>query len=638
MKTINGWSGNSKEEEGSNETHLHQEELFHQLKKELSQKEEELKNMSESLERQIMHQANHDYLTGLPNRKLLKESMEKLMESDEKNPDEFAVLSINLDRFKHTNDTLGHGVGDALLQEAATRLQQLEHEHSHSFVFRVGGDEFILLFQAQNVLERVKELAKDVMDSLKKPFHINNHELFITACVGVSLYPNDGESVDMLLKHADVALSRAKELGKNYLEIYTPSISVQSYQEYTLERDMHKAIKEEQFEVYFQAKVLASSYKIVGAEALIRWNHPIWGMISPVEFIPLAEEYGMINEIGDYVMEKVLKQLSTWKRQALPLVPISINVAPQRFLRKNYSNMVKRIIEHYEVSPSLLELEITESTFLQQSEDVLKMVQDLREFGVKVALDDFGTGYSSMTRLTELDIDVLKVDKSFVKDVEVNRKNAVILESLIVIAKELKMELVVEGVETIGQLQFMKEKNCDIIQGFIFSRPVPVSEFTELLEIGSLEPKSLEEKKSLEDQRQYFRMELPQPIRGDITIRKIKDKEVSLGRTGIVIDNIGPGGLRFLSHIQFPVREDVILSIEFKLLGEHKSLNGRIFWKTDVKECFFGYGLAFLLDDKERAEVTKLLNHTAIHLSGNKILPDSQVLDEPVEAFLNRMK
>lgn len=167
---------------------------------------------------------------------------------------------------------------------------------------------------------------------------------------------------------------------------------------------------------------------------------------------------------------------------------------------------------------------------------------------------------------------------------------------------------------------------------------MPVSEFTELLEIGSLEPKSLEEKKSLEDQRQYFRMELPQPIRGDITIRKIKDKEVSLGRTGIVIDNIGPGGLRFLSHIQFPVREDVILSIEFKLLGEHKSLNGRIFWKTDVKECFFGYGLAFLLDDKERAEVTKLLNHTAIHLSGNKILPDSQVLDEPVEAFLNRMK
>lgn len=583
----------------------------------------------------VNHLANHDYLTELPNRRMLRDAMQELVENFEETRREFVVFYIDLDRFKYINDTLGHAVGDALLQAVAERLR-LYKSQGH-FVSRVGGDEFILLFQGRNLLAKVKDIASDLMRNIKEPYNIGEYELYLTACVGVSVFPLDGKTEETLLKNADVALYRAKELGKNYFEIYTPSISVKTYQQFTLERDMHKAIKEEQFEVYFQPKVDATSYQIVGAEALIRWNHPIWGMLSPGEFIPLAEESGIINEIGDYVMHNVLKQISAWKREEIPVVPISINVAPQRFLRKNYYNMVKQAIENYQVSPSYLELEITETSFLHNPEVVLKMVQELRKLGVKVALDDFGTGYSSMTRLTELDIDVLKVDRSFVKDVETNRKNAVILESLIIIAKELNMEVVVEGVETEAQLKFMQEKNCDIIQGYIFSKPVPVTQFTDMLEAGKLKPLKAEIRKPFVDRRNYFRIELPMPIRGDLTVKKIKGREVQLGQTGVVIGNIGPGGLRLLSHMQFPVRDDLILAIEFMLLGEVKTVSGKIVWKEEA-ENNYQYGLAFILDDKERADITKLLNHTAIQLRDSNLLANSNIIHTTPEKFLEEIR
>ncbi|NLP51889.1 EAL domain-containing protein [Bacillus sp. RO1] len=583
----------------------------------------------------VNHLANHDYLTELPNRRKLKETMQELVENYEETRREFAVFYIDLDRFKYINDTLGHPIGDELLRAVAERL--LRYKSQGHFVSRVGGDEFILLYHEENLLAKLKDIASGLMRNIKAPYNIGEYELYLTACVGVSVFPIDGKTEEVLLKNADIALYRAKELGKNYFEIYTPSISVKTYQQFTLERDMHKAIKEEQFEIYFQPKVNATSYEIVGAEALIRWDHPIWGMLSPGEFIPLAEESGIINEIGDYVMHKVLKQISCWKRERVPVVPISINVAPQRFLRKNYYNMVKQAIETYQVSPSYLELEITETSFLHNTEVVLKMVQELRKLGVKVALDDFGTGYSSMTRLTELDIDVLKVDRSFVKDVETNRKNAVILESLIIIAKELNMEVVVEGVETEGQLKFMQEKNCDIIQGYIFSKPVPASMFTDMLEVGTLKPLRIEGRKPFVDRRNYFRIELPKPIKGELTVKQIQGKDVQLGQTAVVIGNIGPGGLRLLSHMQFPVRDDLILAIEFMLLGEVKNVSGKIVWKEESK-CNYQYGLSFLLNDEERMDITKLLNHTAIQLRSSNLLEKSNVIQTTPEKFLEEIR
>ncbi|CAG9623256.1 EAL domain-containing protein [Sutcliffiella rhizosphaerae] len=580
----------------------------------------------------VNHFAYHDYLTGLPNRRLLNKAMEELITKHVDSGTEFAVLYINLDRFKYTNDTLGHSVGDALLQAVAGRLGT--YKMQGHFVSRASGDEFILLYHGKNLLTRIKDIAKELIETLREPFYVEDYELFLTACVGVSVFPIDGEHGNTLLKNANIALYRAKELGKNYFEIFTPSISVKTYQQFTLERDMHKAIKEEQFEVYFQPKVHRDTYEIVGAEALIRWNHPVWGMVSPGEFIPLAEESGIINEIGDYVMEKVLKQLGSWKRQGMPLVPISINVAPQRFLRKNYFNMVKQTIINYEVNPNLLELEITESSFLHNSEVVLKMVQELRKLGVKVALDDFGTGYSSMTRLTELEIDILKVDRSFVKDVESNRKKAVILESLIIIAKELKMEVVVEGVETEAQLKFMQEKKCDIIQGYIFSKPVPAWQFTEMLETRKLSPKTQTENGTEVDNRKYFRIELPYSIKGELTIKRMKDYEVNLGSTAIVIENIGPGGLRFCSRMQFPVQDELILSVSFQLLGITKTLECKVVWKSELEECYFQYGVEFILTKNERADVNKLLNHTAIELRDSHYLPNSNMIKETGEAFL----
>ncbi|WP_078378835.1 EAL domain-containing protein [Sutcliffiella halmapala] len=584
----------------------------------------------------INYLANHDYLTDLPNRRMLKEEMDFLIQNYEESEQSFAVLYIDLDRFKYINDTLGHPVGDLVLKAMADRLSYYQ-EDGH-FVARVGGDEFIILYQGVDKIETIKSVAKELIQHLREPIFVEDYELFLTACIGISVFPIDGETEETLMKHADVALYRAKELGKNYFEIYTPNINVKTYQQFTIERDMHKALKEKQFIVYFQPKVHAQTYQIVGAEALIRWEHPIWGLLSPSEFIPIAEETGMINEIGDYVMEVVLKQINTWTLEGVPLVPISINVSPQRFLRKNYFQQIKRAIEKYRVDPTFIELEITESSFLHNPEFVLRTVKDLRKLGLKVALDDFGTGYSSMTRLAELEIDVLKVDRSFVKDVETNRKNAIILESLFIIAKELEIEVVVEGVETEGQLHFMKQKNCDIIQGYIFSKPVPVSQFTDMLEMRKLLPQKAKDMRPATDRRQFFRIDFPHQLRGELTIKQIKGKDVQLGKAGIVVENIGVGGLRFISNIQFPVRPDLIISIQTTILGETRSNLGKIVWKDEGPDAFYYYGVEFIVTDNERAELTGILNRVAIQLKGSNILPGTNVVKEDMWEFLERLK
>lgn len=584
----------------------------------------------------VEYLANHDYLTGLPNRRLLKEEMEFLIQNYEETDQNFAVLYIDLDRFKYINDTLGHPVGDNVLKIIADRLAVYQQE-GH-FVARVGGDEFIIVYQGSVKIEELKGIAKDLITLLREPVYEGEYELYLTACVGVSVFPFDGEMEDTLLKHADVALYRAKELGKNYFEIYTPNINVKTYQQFTIERDMHKALKDDQFTIYFQPKVNAQTYQIVGAEALIRWEHPLWGILSPGEFIPIAEETGMINEIGDYVMEKVLQQISTWTQEGVPVVPISINVSPQRFLRKNYFKLVESSIESYGVDPKLIELEITESSFLHNPEVVLKTVRDLRNLGVKVALDDFGTGYSSMTRLTELEIDVLKVDRSFVKDVETNRKNAVILESLFVIAKELDIEVVVEGVETEGQLLFMKQKNCDIIQGYIFSKPIPISPFTDMLEKRKLLPQKTKALLPSNENRQYFRIEFPNALMGELTVKEIRGKEVQLGQVGIVLENIGPGGMRIISHMQFPVRPDLIVSIQTSILGETRDYTGKIVWKEEGPESYFYYGVEFMLDERERTELTGLLNRVTLQLRDSNILPQTNVIKENMWDYLERVK
>ncbi|MFE7060706.1 EAL domain-containing protein [Sutcliffiella sp. NPDC057660] len=584
----------------------------------------------------VEYLANHDYLTGLPNRRLLKEEMEFLIQNYDETEQNFAVLYIDLDRFKYINDTLGHPVGDNVLKIIADRLTVYQQE-GH-FVARVGGDEFIIVYQGSVKIEELKGIAKDLITLLREPVYEGEYELYLTACVGVSVFPFDGEMEDTLLKHADVALFRAKELGKNYFEIYTPNINVKTYQQFTIERDMHKALKEDQFTIYFQPKVNAQTYQIVGAEALIRWEHPLWGMLSPGEFIPIAEETGMINEIGDYVMEKVLQQISTWTENGVPVVPISINVSPQRFLRKNYYQLVESSIKSYGVDPKLIELEITESSFLHNPEVVLKTVRDLRNLGVKVALDDFGTGYSSMTRLTELEIDVLKVDRSFVKDVETNRKNAIILESLFVIAKDLDIEVVVEGVETEGQLLFMKQKNCDIIQGYIFSKPVPISPFTDMLEKRKLLPQKTKAKLPSIERREYFRIDFPNALMGELTVKEIRGKEVQLGQVGIVLENIGPGGMRIISHMQFPVRPDLIVSIRTSILGETRDYIGKIVWKEEGPETYFYYGVEFMVDENERTELTGFLNRVTLQLKDSHTLPQTSIIQENKWDYLERLK
>ena len=594
-------------------------------------------------QKELLHKvemmAKEDFLTGLPNRRALEEQLEAIIEEASNTSEKFAVIFLDMDRFKYINDTLGHTIGDKVVQEIANRLN--EYKEAGHFVSRVGGDEFILIFRHIEELNELREIAQHLLEKVRQPFVVEEFELVLSCCIGVTLYPTDGEDKATLMKNADAAMYRAKELGKNDYQIFTQNMNVKVYQQYTLERDMRKALTNGELTVFYQAKVKPRNNLLVGAEALIRWEHPTWGMVSPGEFIPIAEETGLIHEMGDLVIEMVCKQIREWLDSDVPVVPVSVNISPLRFLRKALVETVKEILEKYNIPGELLEFEITETSLFHNEELVLRSVNELRDLGIKIALDDFGTGYSSMTRLKDFDLDVLKIDRSFIKDVEQCKKSAIILDSLLLIGKGLNIDVVVEGVETEEQLQLLKQKGCEIIQGYIFSKPIPAVDFTPLLMKKKIQPNKGREKQTLisnKERRQFFRIDLDTHLEADMTVVEINNKRVELGKMLVAMENIGLGGTCFLSHIQLPVRRDLILRIGTEIFGEKIEYAGKIVWKQEAADNYYYYGVEFLIDEKEREKLANLLNRVMIQLKQSSVIPNSRAIDESVWTFLKRVK
>ncbi|MBN6185494.1 EAL domain-containing protein [Aneurinibacillus sp. BA2021] len=432
------------------------------------------------VEEKIHYMAFYDELTALPNRRLFERHLTASIDEAKRNNTQLAVMFFDLDRFKIINDTLGHTFGDALLREVAARYSACIGEDQ--LVARMGGDEFTLLMCHLNGPEEAENMARQIIKVLQQPIALNGHEVFVSTSIGIALYPQDGDDADTLMRHADIAMYWAKGKGKSTYKFYTTSLVDNELNKIQLEQDLRKAIELDQFVVHYQPKIDIATRSIIGMEALTRWEHPVLGLIPPNQFIPLAEETGLIVPIGEKIFKMACKQTKQWQETGFPSLQIAVNVSTRQFHEENFVDMVAATLAEYDIEARYVELEVTETTTMNNVERAEITLQRLKALGVKIGIDDFGTGYSSLGYLKTFPIHTLKVDQSFVRDMAENPHNEAIVASIISLAKHMNLTIVAEGVETEDQFTFLEEHGCTQAQGYLFSKPVPPAVFEELLQ------------------------------------------------------------------------------------------------------------------------------------------------------------
>lgn len=446
-----------------------------------------------SHERRLHQLAYYDSLTGLPNRQSFYENLEKFISLAKRGNYQAGVMFIDLDRFKRINDTLGHHYGDKVLQEVAIRLKESVREsdfiarnyHIDTFnnneLARLGGDEFTLFLSQIESPEETSAVTQRIIESLSKPIIIDNYELTVTPSIGIAMYPENGSTVHELMKHADIAMYQAKEDGRRTFKFYSSNLNTRALERLQLEEQMRNALKNNEFQLYYQPQVDLQSNKITKAEALIRWIHPELGFVSPADFIPIAEESGLIIELGDWILETACSQAKAWQTQGLSGCRVSINVSSVQFKQTALIDKVQEALEKTGLPPHLLELEITESAVMSDVEDNIERLQQFKKMGISVAVDDFGTGYSSLSYLKLFPIDTLKIDRSFVDDIATDENDVAIVKAIMVLAEAMDLKVVAEGIETMEQLKILHTFGCQQIQGYFFSRPLPVDQFRQFV-------------------------------------------------------------------------------------------------------------------------------------------------------------
>ncbi len=425
--------------------------------------------------RKIRHMAYHDQLTGLYNRKKLLIDMDRTLTEDAIRTQRFAILTIDLDRFKYFNDTFGHSAGDLLLQTVADRLRSVVSEEA--VVYRQGGDEFILfMFNADK--DQTTRTADRILDAFQEPFVLVGQETYVTPSMGISLYPEDGDDAEMLLMRADAALHRVKQKGRGHYQFYKLNMSYPMANVVSMESHLRKALVRGEFEIHYQPQVNLLDGKISSFEALLRWRSRELGNVSPGDFIMLAEETGLILPIGDWVFEEVCRQLAEWKRSGFEPVRVAVNLSPKQFQQHDLPQRIERKLTKYNIDPGRLEIEITEGA-MQDTEETIQILHRLKSIGLTISVDDFGKGYSSLNYLKQFPLDILKIDQSFVREILTDKKNAAITTTIIHLAQALGLEVIAEGVELVQQVDFLQQANCQKAQGFYFSRPLHADEIQE---------------------------------------------------------------------------------------------------------------------------------------------------------------
>ncbi|MEN3373210.1 EAL domain-containing protein [Dechloromonas sp. ZS-1] len=429
-------------------------------------------------EQRIRELADFDALTGLPNRRLLHDRFGQLLAAAQRDGEEIALIFLDLDHFKRVNDSLGHSVGDQLLCQLARRLETVVRRGDT--LARLGGDEFILALPGIHGPAAV-DVARRLIDVCTHPFTVGGHDLAITPSLGISFFPQDGLDFETLLRNADAAMYKAKELGRNTFQFYSAEMNKATLERLLMESSLRRALQQQEFRLHYQPLISLQSGLIVGAEALIRWQHPDLGMIFPDRFIHVAEENGLINPIGDWVLCTACRQAQAWQAAGLPPISVAVNVAPVQFRQAGFVDMVAGALASSGLQASALELEVTERTVMHDADIHLGTLSALSRMGVELALDDFGTGYSSLAYLKRFPVGKLKIDRSFIGDLDTNPDDQAIASTVVSMGRSLRMTVLAEGVETPGQLALLRRMGCDMAQGYLFSRPVPADEMADLL-------------------------------------------------------------------------------------------------------------------------------------------------------------
>ena len=443
-------------------------------------------------EERIRQLAFIDSLTQLPNRELFKDRLDVALKLAKRHGRPLALLFLDLDNFKRINDTLGHGVGDLLLQTTAERLKasvrggdsvsRVEEGEQEDSVARLGGDEFTVLLPEVQHSEDAAVVAERIQANLSRPLTLGGHEILVTPSIGIAVFPQDGEDSETLLKNADMAMYFAKRQGRNLYRFYDPSLNESALKRLTMETQLRKAIERNELTLHYQPQLDLLSGRICGVEALVRWTNDLVGTVPPLEFIPLAEESGLIIPIGEWVLRTACQQAKDWREAGMGLERMAVNISVLQFVQPGFTGLVAQILEETGLHPTALELEVTESLLMKDPEGAMHTLHALKTLGVQLAIDDFGTGYSSLSRLKQLPLDRLKIDKSFVREVDTQPSDAAITTAVIAMAESMGLRVMAEGVENEPQLCFLKTKRCDEIQGYLLSRPLPAAELTTLLQ------------------------------------------------------------------------------------------------------------------------------------------------------------
>jgi diguanylate cyclase (GGDEF)-like protein/PAS domain S-box-containing protein len=432
--------------------------------------------------------AHFDVLTGLPNRLLLHDRLYQALEVAKRNGWITAVMFVDIDRFKYVNDTLGHDAGDRLLQAIAARLSNVVR--SEDTVGRLGGDEFaVVLAQVGDVLDAAN-VATKLLHAIREPLVLNGTEIVVSGSIGITLYPQDGVRAECLLKNADSAMYRAKELGRDTYQYYKPEMTAEALEIMKLENGLRGALERNEFVVHYQPKIGVVTREVVGAEALIRWQHPERGLLTPAEFMAVLENCGLVVPVGKWVFLEVCRQMAAWLYEGRPVVPVSVNLSARQLLSPNLGPFVRQTLQELSIDPCLIEFEITETAVMKNPDEAIRTLEYLRSLGVRLAVDDFGTGYSSLSCLKRLPVRTLKIDRSFIQDIPTDADDVTITLAIMSMARSLDLTVVAEGVETQAQFEFLEKNNCDEVQGHLFYRALPVGSFKALLSKGATAARS----------------------------------------------------------------------------------------------------------------------------------------------------
>ncbi|WP_170253946.1 EAL domain-containing protein [Acetobacterium paludosum] len=598
-------------------------------------------------EKRMNYIATHDELSGLPNRICFKNELNELYQVAKEKGSFLAVMMLDFEEYKFINESLGFKSGDQIIIQMMIRLKSFFKEEY--FISRYSEDKFGIIVKGLISSEAYEEMAQGIVGLFLRPFKVDLYEFDVAMNLGITIYAQeyqelekiDAEEIerDLLIKQANIALLWAKKEGKNHFKFYAPDFSIENYKQFELRNDLRRAVEKKQFELFYQPIVKLKTSEILAAEALIRWNHPIWGLVKPDEFIRLAEETGVIIELGRWVLNEICSNYKEWLKNGLSEIKITFNVSSIQFYEKNFVENIKSILDEFELNPKFLIMEIAENILIEDREKAICDIKRLEVFGIKVSLDGVETGFSSLTHLNDFNIDAIKMDGVFIKNIMFDETTAIIAKTVINLTRELKIKLIAVGIENGEQLSFLLQNNCYAGQGYLYSKPLPMEKFEKILEKGKCKPILVNISPIMPqiERREYFRLKFYQLLKAELKIVKIKDKKMNVGNTKILIKNIGPGGLSFISNIKFPLERDFTLQFETTLLNNTVKTNGCPVWMEEINDDFYQYGVKFLIDEEEREELMKILYEIQINKKKNTYFEDEHFTNDSPTIYFNSL-